>query len=998
VLEDTQQYSTDWAANTAESNVNYTDPDNANTIELATTDIPDISQSTYDAGLTLLQSDGTGPGSSGIDSLVVQNVAWQSFQSTYSRSYILDTIIMYLNMAAGTEDYQVTMSIHSAKTDSLDDTYLLSTEVIQNIVATSPSPTNFVFLSQDLTIVPDTTYWIRMYVLVASVDQFIANHCLIAYNSAGGYADGQMDYYNAVTSTPVTDIGDAKFAISQSGDYYETSGYLTSQIIDLGETPTEIGEMKFIDSTPSVYGTTAIVYNLYGSTDNFVSSNVDIGIFEDGDPILTDDWYRYYKIKATLSTTDAAETPIVFSMTISYVTFIYVSDNTFLGYEPVVHKLSSLTTQIDDFNLTPIGQLTITLKQSSNLKTYIDESYPKLKPAKVFHGYIADGYTIDDYLTFYTGLIDDWQFRDYDLVITLKDANVSWNIDLPIDETASEGNAAAGTYTPLTFSADHHVEAMLTILQDGIPVRKSTLDSGSFSQVQAIIPDYEVTRTIDETEPQKASDLLNELRILIGAYFIPRENGKIFLKLYDSSELSTELITDDDILGNPTYYSNTKTLINKTFVNYNYSSGSPLDIWVGLDDTSISTYKTTMQWTFDDYWTLDNAQGQIQQGDLATRIIQRYAGPLPKFEFSLDRKHIEKTVGDMIWISTRQAPTIDPQKYQIIKKDINLTRDNQKIDFTALRVYDEPGRNWTTDEIWDLSGSLTIIHCMIHIGNGVILAGTGNNSDLLRLTDYGNSQAIIARLSYPGDKIASLKKLNSGVILAGLYNVSYIYRSTDSGISWGPGQDLGESTIVKYFEEYGGYVTAITLNGKAFVSNDDGISWSTSNVIKSSSTAECIFANDNGRLFCPVRDGSSLDLYYSDDHGYTWTSLTTLVAGSIYGNAGVNFGGGILLVGASNGYLYKSTDDGDTWDSGTDLSPITIIQCIELINDTTAVIGGTDNGTPAKAYIAITEDSCSTYESLGNQIDELQVTEMVYCGYSVTLAVCGGSRIYRSTG
>jgi hypothetical protein len=664
VLENIQSSQGDWQNNTAESQVDYATQPGDVILEADT--VPSITQVTDNnaAGLN-------------------NNIAWQSFKQVTSAKKTVNTVQMKVVTATITgATFTFTCGIYDAKLGTL----ITNTYDDQVVGSSSGTVLNFDFSADQKELAPNVTYWVALSVSVSGS----GNLASIRYQDTKPYANGQLDITGAAT---LTDIGDAYFTISFTGDYYLTSGSITTQIIDLGETPAVDGEWQMLDQTPSDYGTTAITYTARGSTDNFVASDVNIGTVADGDTISSGDWYRYYKITASLTTTDESETPVLESMGVSFVSYInFQNQITELGYEQSLKKISSLTTEIDDFALTQIGQLSLTIGQTEQVSNYFYTVTAKNKPVKVKLGFNETGWIESDYIDFYTGVIDDYRMTGRDFIVNIKDATTNWSFDVP-REISTAGKQSSPTYqSDIVASADHHADVILDILQNYLSVRDSTIDQGSFEAVKTALPSYEVTRTIAGADAESADSLINELRILLGAYFVPQANGQIKIKLYDTTESAIGEVTINDNIGRPTWDAKNDTIINKTFVEYDYNTGTEVfdAQYIGIDSTSQSATDEVFTWEFVDYWTEGDTQGDSQQDDLQERILKRYAVAPPEIEMDLARKKLDWEVGDMITMSTDQAPSSDlsgisAEKYQIIRK--NFDPLGSKISFTFLKVY-----------------------------------------------------------------------------------------------------------------------------------------------------------------------------------------------------------------------------------------------------------------------------------------------------------------------
>lgn len=676
ILEDIQGSQGDWENNSSESQVDYaTVPGD---VILGAASVPNIEQL---SGAATNDDDHIySAGDNG--TYFVYNEFWQSFKQATGASKKLNVISIYVDVDADTSA-NLSCVLYDAKSGTP-----LST-VVTSVETTGIKYADFDFSAQDITLENNVIYWIKSYVLTFN-EPSVLDTVHIGYDAAKPYSGGQLDRVGIENpATSAENIADARFKVSMTGDYYLTPGNITTQIIDLGETPAVNGEWKFNDTTPSVYGTTAVIYTCFGSTDNFVASNVSIGAKVDGDPIESGDWYRYYKITSTLSATNQNETPAVHDVGVSFVTYITFSDRNIFGYEPALDGISSLSTKIDDFALATVSQITCNLGLTQSISNYLYSNFPRNKPARVLIGFDDAEFLESDFFEIYSGAIDDWKITTGHYVnVTIRDISKSWKVDIPKETTVGDGNQTSGTYQALNISADHPVDVMLEILQNHLDIRDAVIDFGSFEAVKTSLSGWVVTRDLTG-EQIKADELLNELRVLTTTYFLPDATGKIKLKEYDSTEAAIETLTDDDFIKPLLWESNIGALKNKAFLEFDWNTGTEVydHVYIAVNATSISNNDETITYSLEDKWTLNAQVAQIQA--LKTFILGRYAAPPAKLSGVVDRKKLYLEVGDMVNITTTQAPSTDlsgitATKFQIIEKNFNQNKNT--INFVFLEV------------------------------------------------------------------------------------------------------------------------------------------------------------------------------------------------------------------------------------------------------------------------------------------------------------------------
>jgi hypothetical protein len=683
VLENIQSSAGDWTANTAETNVDYaSDPGSVVLEDQAYTDT--ISQTTNNASIELWHSVIGDPQES--------NYVRQSFLNTVpGTELLLESItikVSTLSDGYGPSDPDGTNVIYmDIKNSALQTVATLS---MLDANGATAHDLVFNFLSQEVKIPYNETYYFDLSALPSNFYYPHDHYVTLYYSSSGGYAGGFLDNYYQYPSGAPGNIGDAVFTLKFAGAYYPLTGSITTRIIDLGELPTGDGTWKIQTIKPSHYGVTNLVITAYGSTDNFSSSNVNLGVVTDGLAVALNKIYQYYKLTADFTTTSSLESPTLLSMGVSFVIFTKFSDRGELGFEPSLKGISSLTTQIDDFDLTTIGQITLTFGQTALISSFLATGYPKNKICLIKIGFIAVDFSEEDFIDFYSGVVTDWSYTAYDINIVIKDSSASWKVSIP-RETSTAGNHVAPGYDSVIATADHPVDVMKDILYNHVLASESRVNTESFNTVEAALPNWKVTRTIPGSEQQDADSVLNELRVLIGAYFLFKNDGRVALKLYNSAETPVASLSHDDFLQRPGWESNIDALINKTLVWYDWNSGTEAydHVYVGINATSQTNHAEVQEYQLEDKWTDGDSQGISQMSALATRILSRYANPPAIFKARLDRKRIALEVGDFVSITTNQAPSTDlsgqdNQTYQIIRRNFNPQR--AFIDLTFLKV------------------------------------------------------------------------------------------------------------------------------------------------------------------------------------------------------------------------------------------------------------------------------------------------------------------------
>jgi hypothetical protein len=468
------------------------------------------------------------------------------------------------------------------------------------------------------------------------------------------------------------------YGISFTPNYYPT-GHLTTDNIDIGEVPTVIGEWAIEDIKPT--GTSLTYTAEYSTTGAWGGEEVSIGAIVDGDEIT--DLKRYWRVTATFtSSTSTAETPILQSIKADYTTYRRFNRITDLGYEPLVEDISSLTSKVDFFNPASIGQISVSIHMSDAVSDWVfgDTLYNKIVHVKL--GFKYPGFVEADYIDYFTGAIDDWNVDDQTLNLTLKDLSKEWKLPVP-----SKWESVADD---VTWTAQHHTDIMLDIFQNYINVRDSGLLLDSFATVKAATPAYVVTRKITGNT-EDAKKLVEELRVLLSAFFLPRGDGKIGIKQFDSAEAAATTFTDDNTLSIK-WQANSKDLINRTNLYFNWDTlGDKEENFDSYDEGNDTASQTAFQeirpYILKDKWTLTAQASQISA--LETKILAQFDNMPSAVTITCDARDIAYEAGDMVNVTTLEAPGsggagITDEKYLITSKNLDFLGD--RIIFKGLKV------------------------------------------------------------------------------------------------------------------------------------------------------------------------------------------------------------------------------------------------------------------------------------------------------------------------
>lgn len=647
VLEVEEALQVDWAANTGESNVDYaTQPGDVILADVA------YKLESYDTG-----------GSDEVSGVGGQPHG-QSFTVPENRNYHKLSLYLDNSIASGTS--YITIREGGANPEA------------GTLLYTSPS---FAFTTSlvwydfifDVSMSTGTTYWICIYP-VSGGGTFAA----MGFGKTGSspYANGKHMAYSAgwVELYP----GGADIYFRMYADKFDTSGYIDTDEMDVGSIPSNNGEWSLSDLTPD---DSTLTYTAWASaTGAFGGEEDSLGTIVDGGPITN--LKRYYKVKATFAPNiDRQQSPTLQSIKASFTEYVTYSDNPDLGFKVALKGISALTTTIDTFKSSTVGQMSLTFDHILSLSDWVNTKYPKNKDVIIYAGFRGDGWTKQDHIQFFHGQIDEWSVNAQNqLVIIIKDFSKEWAVDVPTKwESAGDD---------VTWTAQHHIDVMLDILQNQINVRDSKIELDSFATVKAALSGWEVTRTITG-EAEDGKKLMEELRILCSAFFVPNANGSIGIKRFDPTEDEIDSLTDDDFIGVPSWEANAGSLINRALIYTNWdgdgdSAADFSDVDISTDATSQTNHSEIATYELKDKWTR-TAQKTVQiTNGIAFDILDRFADPPSILNVVVDRKKIYYEPGDIIKITTINAPSSDGNgiadvKFQIVNKNLDFLRDRIKL-------------------------------------------------------------------------------------------------------------------------------------------------------------------------------------------------------------------------------------------------------------------------------------------------------------------------------
>lgn len=234
------------------------------------------------------------------------------------------------------------------------------------------------------------------------------------------------------------------------------------------------------------------------------------------------------------------------------------------------------------------------------------------------------------------------------------------------------------------------------------------------------------------------------------------------------------------------------------------------------------------------------------------------------------------------------------------------------------------------------------------------------------LQNYGDTNekslrlAAINALADDGVKLFA----GSGAVNAGFGGGGVYRKALTTGTTWEQANNGLSDTDVRALAcsvDAAGTLLAGTNGSGVFKTVDSGDNWAASNTgLTNHVVLSLVNDPDNASHYFA---GTAAGVFYSTDSGATWASvgLGTL---TIYSLAMV---GGILLAGADDGTVQKSTNNGTSWTPATK-SGTSVVQCLAIDpNDTTKCYAGTHSD-----GMYVSSDSGDNFAQSNTGLDDVQ--------------------------
>jgi len=319
------------------------------------------------------------------------------------------------------------------------------------------------------------------------------------------------------------------------------------------------------------------------------------------------------------------------------------------------------------------------------------------------------------------------------------------------------------------------------------------------------------------------------------------------------------------------------------------------------------------------------------------------------------------------------------------------------------------GKTWVKVDVDSAHASeFQAVYHVCSLGNGTILAGSYGGLDygikVFRSKDYGKTFPETFNVdSAPEHTTFQLLSLGDGIALcaAGYQDgCGNIYRSANYGETWTKIEvDVNIDSTFCFCDLGNGVVLCGTggSDGEGLIwkSTNNGINWTAKTVDQNLTMIPSITYLGNDIVIC----ASLNKLYKSVDAGNTWILLYSIESTDKI-NTTAYLGNGIIVFGTESGKLYRSVDNGLTWivkSASTSIRFITYVGCGVTFYTSSGAAGA------KQAKLFKSKNNGSTWDEIitpfSLQLD--YAVRMCYVGNSLLLlgvgdATPGSAAVYRS--
>lgn len=190
---------------------------------------------------------------------------------------------------------------------------------------------------------------------------------------------------------------------------------------------------------------------------------------------------------------------------------------------PILKSVSSLQNKLDTRNgYSTRGLLTVVLSGRENFKRLLQDEYLKNRRTVRRDGFIANGFTYNDYASTFSGKIQDWFLKGDELTLSISDDLVDASAKIPVENTTKTQY--------LDYRDRNPVDIMLDIMSERLGIDAALIDVAAFASERDLwLGGWRFSRVI--TEPKEANEYLNELQIETNSFVI-HDGAKINYKVF----------------------------------------------------------------------------------------------------------------------------------------------------------------------------------------------------------------------------------------------------------------------------------------------------------------------------------------------------------------------------------------------------------------------------------------------------------------------------------
>jgi len=262
------------------------------------------------------------------------------------------------------------------------------------------------------------------------------------------------------------------------------------------------------------------------------------------------------------------------------------------------------------------------------------------------------------------------------------------------------------------------------------------------------------------------------------------------------------------------------------------------------------------------------------------------------------------------------------------------------------------GGTWSSYRFNSTGGLLADI---VQLANGNVLAVSNSFDRIFKSTNNGMTwdASTGGTLVKQSSGLSGIAQAVNGDVLVtnagaqGFPSDGKVYKSTDNGTNWDSGTIVGtgmDEQLTAIHTLANGTMLCSNSQAHIYQSINNGISWTTLSTISGMIfRVLAIVQKANGQVFV-LTEGMGTTIYKSTDNGATWDSGTVVVGMYQPQDMTVLLNGDLLLIENTSGRVYRSTDDGISWDTGISVETNAWLSGIVQLNDGILLIDGDVNG------------------------------------------------------